>query len=74
MGDKTQLATVALAARFDSLAAVAAGTTLGMMLANIPAVMVGEKLAARLPMKAIRLAAAGLFIVTGVLTLSGWPA
>ena len=74
MGDKTQLATVALAARFDSLAAVVAGTTLGMMLANIPAVMVGEKLAARLPMKAIRLAAAGLFIVTGVLTLSGWPA
>lgn len=74
MGDKTQLATVALAARFDSLAAVVAGTTLGMMLANVPAVMVGEKLAARLPMKAIRLAAASLFIVTGVLTLSGWPA
>lgn len=74
MGDKTQLATMALAARFDSLAAVVAGTTLGMMLANVPAVMVGEKLAARLPMKAIRLAAASLFIVTGVLTLSGWPA
>lgn len=74
MGDKTQLATMALAARFDSLAAVVAGTTLGMMLANVPAVMVGEKLAARLPMKAIRLAAAGLFILTGVLTLLGWPA
>jgi len=74
MGDKTQLATVALAARFDSLAAVVAGTTLGMMLANVPAVFVGEKLAAHLPMKAIRLAAAGLFIVTGVLTLLGWPA
>jgi len=74
MGDKTQFATVALAARFDSLAAVVVGTTLGMMLANIPAVMVGEKLAARLPMKAIRVAAAGLFILTGVLTLLGGPA
>ena len=74
MGDKTQLATVALAARFDNLAAVVLGTTLGMMLANVPAVMVGEKLAARLPMKAIRLAAAGLFILTGALTLLGWPA
>jgi len=74
MGDKTQLATVALAARFDSLAAVVLGTTLGMMLANVPAVMIGEQLAARLPLKAIRLAAAALFILTGALTLLGWPA
>jgi putative Ca2+/H+ antiporter (TMEM165/GDT1 family) len=74
MGDKTQLATVALAARFDSLAAVVLGTTLGMMLANVPAVMIGGTLAARLPMKAIRLAAAGLFMLTGALTLLGWPA
>ena len=74
MGDKTQLATVALAARFDSLAAVVLGTTLGMMLANVPAVMIGEKLAARLPLTAIRLIAAGLFILTGALTLLGWPA
>ena len=74
MGDKTQLATVALAARFDSLAAVVLGTTLGMMLANVPAVIIGEKLAERLPLKAIRLAAAGLFILTGVLTLLGGPA
>jgi len=74
MGDKTQLATVALAARFDSLAAVVLGTTLGMMIANVPAVIIGEKLAQRLPLKAIRLAAAGLFILTGVLTLLGWPA
>ncbi len=73
MGDKTQLATVALAARFDSLAAVVLGTTLGMMLANVPAVMVGEKLAARLPMNAIRYAAAALFVLTGSLTLLGWP-
>lgn len=74
MGDKTQLATVALAARFDSLAAVVAGTTLGMMLANVPAVLIGGKLATRLPMKTIRLAAASLFMLTGVLTLLGWPA
>lgn len=73
MGDKTQLATVALAARFDSLASVVLGTTLGMMLANVPAVMVGEKLAARLPMNTIRYLAAGLFILTGALTLLGWP-
>jgi putative Ca2+/H+ antiporter (TMEM165/GDT1 family) len=74
MGDKTQLATVALAARFDSLAAVVLGTTLGMMLANVPAVIIGEKLAARLPMRAIRYCAAGLFMLTGALTLLGWPA
>jgi putative Ca2+/H+ antiporter (TMEM165/GDT1 family) len=74
MGDKTQLATVALAARFDSLVAVVLGTTLGMMLANVPAVIIGDKLAARLPLKAIRLVAAGLFILTGALTLMGWPA
>ena len=73
MGDKTQLATIALAARFDSLAAVILGTTLGMMLANVPGVMIGGKLARRLPMTAIRLTAAGMFIVTGVLTLLGQP-
>jgi putative Ca2+/H+ antiporter (TMEM165/GDT1 family) len=74
MGDKTQFATVALAARFDSLAAVVMGTTLGMMLANVPAVIIGEKLATRLPMQSIRYAAAGLFVLTGALTLFGWPA
>ncbi len=74
MGDKTQVATMALAARFDSLAAVVVGTTLGMMLANVPAVMVGEKLAVRLPMKAIRLSAAGLFMLTGAFALLGSPA
>ncbi len=74
MGDKTQLTTVALAARFDNLGAVVLGTTLGMMLADVPAVIIGEKLATRLPMKAIRLAAAGLFMLTGALTLLGWPA
>lgn len=73
MGDKTQLATVALGARFDMLAAVVLGTTLGMLIANIPAVLVGEALAQRLPMKAIRYTAAGVFIATGVVTMFGIP-
>ncbi len=69
MGDKTQLATIALAARYDSLVAVVMGTTLGMMIANIPAVWVGEKLTHRINMKAMRWVAASLFIVLGVLAL-----
>ena len=71
MGDKTQLATVALAARFDALFAVVIGTTIGMMLANVPAVIVGEKLAQKLPLTAIRWIAAGVFIATGGATLLG---
>ena len=71
MGDKTQFATIALAARFDALTAVVLGTTLGMMAANVPAVIVGEALAKRLPLKAIRIAAALVFVATGVLTISG---
>ncbi len=69
MGDKTQLATVALAARYESLVAVVAGTTLGMMIANAPAVWLGERLAQRVNMKAMRWIAAGLFVVMGLLTL-----
>ena len=72
MGDKTQFATVALAARFDALATVVAGTTIGMMLANIPAIWLGDKLAIRLPVKVIRLLAATLFVVVGAGTL--WSA
>jgi putative Ca2+/H+ antiporter (TMEM165/GDT1 family) len=71
MGDKTQLATVALGARFDLLAAVVIGTTVGMLIANIPAVLVGEALAQKLPMKAIRYTAAGVFILTGIATMFG---
>ena len=71
MGDKTQLATVALAARFCSLCSVVAGTTLGMMIANIPAVWLGETLAHRVNMNVMRYIAAGLFIVLGILTLFG---
>jgi putative Ca2+/H+ antiporter (TMEM165/GDT1 family) len=69
MGDKTQLATVALAARFDSLLAVVSGTTLGMMIADVPAVWIGEALAHRANMKWLRWIAAALFVTLGMLTL-----
>jgi putative Ca2+/H+ antiporter (TMEM165/GDT1 family) len=71
MGDKTQIATVALAAKYASLAAVVAGTTLGMMIANVPAVLIGEAVARKLPMRAIHIVAATIFIVLGVLALAG---
>ena len=71
IGDKTQFATIALAARFDSLVLVVIGTTIGMMLADVPAVWLGEKLAHRIPMKAVRMVAATLFVVVGVITLWG---
>ena len=74
MGDKTQFATVALGAQFQgALFAVVMGTTLGMMLANVPAVIVGEKLAKRLPLNIIRWIAAGVFITTGVVAMLGAP-
>jgi len=69
VGDKTQLATVALAARFESLVAVVAGTTLGMMIADVPAVWLGEVLAQRVNMKIVRWVAASLFVALGVATL-----
>jgi len=69
MGDKTQLATIALAARYDSIVAVVLGTTLGMMIANVPAVWVGEALAQRVNMKAMRGVAAALFVLLGALAL-----
>ena len=71
MGDKTQLATVALAARYRDLAWVVLGTTLGMMAANIPAVIVGETLADRVPMRAVRWLAAVLFVAVGIATVVG---
>jgi len=69
MGDKTQVATVLLAARFDALAQVVAGTTLGMLLANVPAVLAGHLAAPRLPLAWIRRAAAALFAVLGLYVL-----
>jgi putative Ca2+/H+ antiporter (TMEM165/GDT1 family) len=72
IGDKTQLATIALGAKYTSLGAVTLGTTLGMMIANVPAVMIGERLADRLPLRRLRYAAAALFTIFGVLVLLGW--
>jgi Ca2+/H+ antiporter, TMEM165/GDT1 family len=66
MGDKTQVATVALAARFQAVALVAAGTTVGMMIANAPAVLIGEAASTRLPLKTIRLVAAAAFAAIGL--------
>ena len=71
MGDKTQVATVALAARFGSMAPVVAGTTLGMMLANVPAVYFGGRIANKVPLKLVHGIAAAIFAVLGVLTLLG---
>jgi putative Ca2+/H+ antiporter (TMEM165/GDT1 family) len=76
IGDKTQLATVALAARFESIVAVVAGTTAGMLIADIPAVLVGGKASVKLPLKAIRYVAAALFAAMGIAVLAGlsWDA
>lgn len=75
MGDKTQLATVALGARFDNLLAVTLGTTIGMMIANVPAVLFGETLARKVPMRALQVGAALLFLALGlwmIADLQGW--
>jgi len=69
IGDKTQIATMALAAKYQSLVWVTAGTTLGMMLANVPVVLVGEAAASRLPLRAIRIGAACIFMALGVMVL-----
>jgi putative Ca2+/H+ antiporter (TMEM165/GDT1 family) len=69
MGDKTQVATVALAARYTEVVQVVLGTTFGMMLANVPAVFLGERIARRVSMRLVHGIAAALFALLGVLTL-----
>ena len=69
IGDKTQIATVALAARFDGILMVTVGTTLGMMLVNVPAVLCGDGIARVVPLKPIRIVAAALFAILGAMTL-----
>ena len=71
MGDKTQIATVALAARYHAFAAVVAGTTLGMMIANVPAVLIGGRLAHRLPIRLVHAVAAAIFAALGIAVLIG---
>jgi putative Ca2+/H+ antiporter (TMEM165/GDT1 family) len=68
IGDKTQIATVALAARYQDAVAVVAGTTIGMMLANAPVLWFGDRLATRLPLRAIRYGAAALFALLAIVT------
>jgi putative Ca2+/H+ antiporter (TMEM165/GDT1 family) len=71
MGDKTQIATVALAAKYAMPVAVVAGTTLGMMIANVPAVFLGDRLLRRMPVRLVHGVAAALFALLGVATLLG---
>jgi putative Ca2+/H+ antiporter (TMEM165/GDT1 family) len=71
MGDKTQIATVALAAHYPSPLWVVAGTTLGMLIADVPAVFAGDKLASKIPMKLVHSIAAGIFALLGLATLLG---
>jgi putative Ca2+/H+ antiporter (TMEM165/GDT1 family) len=69
LGDKTQIATVALAAQFHSFLPVVAGTTLGMMLASVPVVLLGHRFADKLPAKAVHAVAAVMFVVLGAIAL-----
>jgi Ca2+/H+ antiporter, TMEM165/GDT1 family len=69
MGDKTQIATVALAAHYGAPLLVVIGTTLGMLIADVPAVFVGNKFADKIPMKLVHSIAAGIFAIMGLLTL-----
>ncbi|HZY55972.1 MAG TPA: TMEM165/GDT1 family protein [Reyranella sp.] len=70
MGDKTQIATVALAARFQNVLTVTAGTTVGMLLANVPGVLFGDVLTKRIPLQWVRIGAAVSFVVLGILALA----
>jgi Ca2+/H+ antiporter, TMEM165/GDT1 family len=71
MGDKTQIATVAMAAHFPSVVMVVIGTTLGMLIADVPAVFIGDRFAAKIPMKLVHGIAAAMFAVMGLATLFG---
>ncbi len=71
MGDKTQIATVALAAQHQAMVAVVAGTTLGMMIANVPVVFLGDRIANRMPVRLVHGIAAALFAALGIATLLG---
>lgn len=71
MGDKTQVATIALAAQYHAFFTVVAGTTLGMMIANVPAVVLGNRIAEKMPVRLVHRIAAAIFAVLGVATLLG---
>lgn len=69
MGDKTQIATIALAAKYAAFYAVVLGTTIGMMIANVPAVLIGDRVAGKLPLRLIHGIAAAIFAILGVLAI-----
>jgi Ca2+/H+ antiporter, TMEM165/GDT1 family len=71
MGDKTQIATIAMAAQFESAIVVVAGTTLGMLIADVPAVFLGERFSQRIPMRLVHGIAALIFAALGIATLAG---
>jgi Ca2+/H+ antiporter, TMEM165/GDT1 family len=71
MGDKTQIATVAMSVHYAAPLLVVAGTTLGMLIADVPAVLLGEKLSGRIPMKLVHGIAAAIFAALGIATLLG---
>jgi len=70
MGDKTQIATVALAARFHAFLPVVAGSTMGILIANVPVVLLGDRVSRSLPLKWIRLVSAAIFAVLGLAALA----
>ena len=72
IGDKTQIATIALAAKYDTFLAVVTGTTLGMMVANVPVVFLGEVAAKRLSVRIVQRIAAATFFVLGIVVLGSW--
>ncbi|MFN3884206.1 MAG: TMEM165/GDT1 family protein [Rhodocyclaceae bacterium] len=72
MGDKTQVATVALAAQYRTVVTIVLGTTLGMMIANVPAVLLGERIAHELPERSIHGIAAAIFLFLGLAALLAW--
>ena len=72
MGDKTQIATVMLAARYNAYVWVVAGTTLGMMLANAPVVWLGQRMTRLIPLRTVHLTSAAIFAALGVVALVGW--
>ena len=72
MGDKTQIATIMLAAKYNALVAVTAGTTLGMMIANVPAVLLGDKAVKFVPIAWVHRIAAAVFALLGLVVLAGW--
>jgi putative Ca2+/H+ antiporter (TMEM165/GDT1 family) len=71
MGDKTQIATIALAAKYQAVVPVVLGTTLGMMIANVPAVILGDRIADRMPVTMVHRVAAAIFLILGIATLLG---